>query len=85
MLQDWLKRCCGKAGLFVLDDQNEHAVIRVRSEQLVAGLAAEGGKVVGGAGVGGAHGKYLPCFQRGQRFFGAKDGQGAFEAGEVEL
>ena len=63
--QGWLKRYCGycgEAGLFVLDHQNEHAVIRVGSEQLVAGLAAEGGKVVGSAGVGGAHGKDLPGF-----------------------
>ena len=62
VLQDWLKRFCGEAGLFVLDHQNEHAVIRVGSEQLVAGLAAEGGEVVGSAGVGGAHGKDLPGF-----------------------
>lgn len=61
-LQDWLKRYCGEAGLFVLDHQNEHAVIRAGSEQLVAGLAAEGGKVVGSAGIGGAHGKDLPGF-----------------------
>ena len=69
----------------MLDHQNEHAVIRAGSEQLVASLATEGGEVVWSAGIGGAHGKDLPGFQGSQRFFGTENGQGAFEAGEVEL
>lgn len=46
----------GYLKLFVPDDEDEYAVVGIGGEEPVAGLAAEGGKVVGGAGIGGAHG-----------------------------
>ena len=51
--------------------------------QRVAGLLRESLKVAHGAGVGRQHPQQLAALQRGKRFFGAQDGQGAVQAAGV--
>ena len=60
------------SGCLAADHHLEYAVFqRFGRQQLVAGVAAEGGEIAGGTGIGGEYGNHAAAGGGGQRFFGA--------------